>query len=260
MLVAVFASIYPSYIILKNGFPIVEGLNNKVMSAVDEIYPENLEITIKNGKVKTNVTEPYYLTISQNTLDNILNLAEDQNKPMSKLRLLVIDTNGKAEDFERHQSLAMLTGANLVYYSDEKIQITSLNTVPDIVITKEYIVNKIQEWNKNDRVVNFIKVGLYASPAIFGILNMMLYLLEFLSFAFIIWIINKIHSTKLPFKRIFSFSAALYSIPAFILIIINMIPMVNLFYDWIYVAFNALTAAIAYIIILKHKDNLEENL
>lgn len=251
---AVVASVYPVYKIFTVALPFVRNLDRRVLVIVDEIFPEELEIVIKNGRASTNVTEPYFLTISQSALQNFLQIDEGENRPQAKLRLLTINTSGKAEDFERYQSAAMLTSTSLVHYSDEDVQIQSLSNFPDMVISKENIIRGINEWSENIKVTGLLQTILYFSPIFIVFFLWLRHLGEIFGGTIIVWIMNKIHLTQIPFGRLFSFTGSLYVLPALLLILIKLTPGVNLFYGWFATGLNILWLTIAYLFIKKYKE------
>lgn len=86
------------------------------------VYPEELEITLENGKVSTNIQEPYCLPISsvekifENTEEGMGVLGIETEKIEC---LLVIDTAGSIEDFYQYKTYALLTEKHLSYINDK---------------------------------------------------------------------------------------------------------------------------------------------
>lgn len=76
--------------------------------AAYDLYPNELEIHIQNGKLFTNVTEPYVIDIPY------------QFHSLARQHLLVIDTQGYAEDYPAYNTIALATERTLVYPSKEK--------------------------------------------------------------------------------------------------------------------------------------------
>lgn len=68
-----------------------------------KLYPKELEIRISNGKLYTNVEEPYIVEIPAI-------FGEDLGK-----HLLVIDTKGKADDYLEYNTLVLATRQAVVY-------------------------------------------------------------------------------------------------------------------------------------------------
>jgi hypothetical protein len=64
---AIIASVYPVTLVFTVALPFIDRLQERVEIIVDEVFPEELEITIEDGKASSNVTEPYHLTVSLST-------------------------------------------------------------------------------------------------------------------------------------------------------------------------------------------------
>jgi hypothetical protein len=257
VVIALISAIQPSYTVFRYGIPFIKNLEKRVFNLVDEVVPEDLEVVIKNGEASTNVTEPYYITVNQSTFESIMELKappEGENQPQSRVRVLTLNTQGKIEDFERYQSLAMLTAENLVYYTDEGIQISPLSEVPDVTVNKKLVVEKINEINKGDRVVRTLTILLYLNPILIAFGLFMLFLAEVLFASFFIWVMGKLMQANLAFKNITKFTAALYALPYLLLNIIKLIPYVSLFYFFFYTAMDVLVISASYVFIKMHNE------
>ncbi len=69
-----------------------------------EAYPKELKLTLKEGKITTNVKEPYFV-----------DLAEDKKAAIEPFEhLIAISTKGNAEDIKKLDSLFLLTADNLI--------------------------------------------------------------------------------------------------------------------------------------------------
>jgi len=88
---------------------------SKVMSfenAVYDFYPYDLEIDIQNGRLSTNAYEPYAIDLPT------------QFGRLDGKHLLVIDTQGFAEDYPAYNTLALATERTLVYPDKEKNRVS----------------------------------------------------------------------------------------------------------------------------------------
>jgi len=75
-----------------------------------EMYPSELEVTIKDGEVSTNVAEPYAIPLSR--FEKILDELDKSvlGESVEKVEnLVVIDTRGKIDDFSRYRTYVLLT-------------------------------------------------------------------------------------------------------------------------------------------------------
>lgn len=261
LLIGIITSIYPSYRIISYGLPFINNLEEKVREVVDEVFPDELEIVIENGRAQTNVTEPFHLTISQSTLENLFNQEHSQDQPISRVRILTLNTSGKIEDYEQYQSLAMLTSQNLVYYNDEGIQVNSLSSVPDMQVDKQFLYEKISEYNRDQKLVNLFRAIIYLTPFLIIIGVSLLFVVEVLFGAFLIWIINKVMKAELKFTNIYGLTGSLVFIPYLLLMNIIMIPFLQPYYMWLNTFFDVVILSLGYVLIksINNKPKTNEN-
>lgn len=257
-------SIQPAYQFYKAGGPYLRDLDKRTMAAVDEVFPDELEVKIKNGIASTNVQEPYHLTISQSTLEDLTDFKDRYNtspleqRPQAKLRLLTLNTKGKVEDFEQFQSGYMLTAKNLVYHGDGAVGLRSLSNAPDTVITKKIIKDKINEINAGNRILTLLNVLLYGSPVLLTLAYSISFFFEILVGALMGLLISKILKADITFKSLLPLVASLYAVPSLILIVIKWLPYVRLFYTWAYTFFDVVVLSLLYIIIFQYKKGASE--
>ena len=227
LILAIIIAIQPSIFVVTKVYPVVRDLENRVTALADEVYPEDLEIKIKNGIATTNVTEPYYLVVRQETLNSLLSLREDDQNTVSKIRLLAIDTKGKAEEFEQYQTLALLTQTSLVYNSDDKVNIHSLREIEDLTINKTIILAKIKEFNKEYNIGNLLNIFVLAAPLliVLGIFSSHIYLFLFMSIA--VYIMVRITQVQTGFKKTYRYTVAIGFLPIFLWNIASFVPIIG---------------------------------
>lgn len=224
LILAVFISIQPSIFIFTKVYPVVKDLEKKVTALVREVIPEELEIKIKNGIAATNVTEPYYLVVRQESLESLLSLQKDNQNTVSKVRLLAIDTKGKAEEFEGYQTLALLTQTSFVYYNDSKINIYSLRDIEDLTINKEIILAKISEFNKNNNISNLLNIFVFVAPLLIGLVIFLSQLILFLFLTVAVYIMVRINKIQKGFKNTYRYTVAAAFIPTLLWNAVSLIP------------------------------------
>lgn len=227
LVLALVSSIVPIFLVFKDVYPVVKNLNDRVLATIDEVYPDELEITIKNGLASTNVSEPYYITIRRGALENLFSLKEDDQSGISKIRILSIDTKGSVEDFDRYQSLALLTESSLVYYNDKKINVNSLREVKDVVITKAWINQKYLEINKDNRIGSWLNIAVLVSPLL---IILGIFIAEILSCLFIavgMYLMVRINQIQVGFKTTFAYTTAIAVGTSIVWNILLLIPKLN---------------------------------
>jgi hypothetical protein len=224
VVLALILSIKPSWFIFKTTLPLARNLEENIMDLIEEIYPQELEIKITNGQVSTNVTEPYYVTVPQETLESLLSLKHEDQNTKSKIRLLAIDTKGKADEFERYQSLALLTETSVVYYRDNNVNIYPLREVKDLTVNKDAIKSKVKDVNKDNKVEKITVIGVLLAP--FFVLSWLVStrLIVFLLLTLIVYLMIKINQLPIGFKNAFRYTSAISFIPTFIWSLMSFIP------------------------------------
>jgi len=227
LILALLISMQPSIFVITKVYPVVKDLENKVNALIDEVYPQKLEIKIKNGIAQTNVTEPYYIVIRQETLNNILSLEKNDPNTISKVRLLAIDTKGKAEEFEQYQTLALLTQTSLVYQSDNEINIYSLREIEDLTINKEIILAEIKNLNSKYNIANLLNIFILAAPLLIILSIFISQFYFFLLFSIAVYIMIKINKIEAGFKKTYSYTVAVAFVPLILWNIASFVPIVG---------------------------------
>jgi hypothetical protein len=169
-----------------------------------DYYPQELEITIKNGKVSTNVQEPYYIKIPTEWKNNAPDNLEINGQPTSQLadidNLLVIDTKNpfSLEKLYAYRTVALLTSDSVVYISDNKIEIQPLKNISDFRINKSqlvYLAGTIKPFTKF--VYPVVCLGIFVGQALL-LLFKFVYLLVA---ALLIWLVVAIKKINLGYKK-----------------------------------------------------------
>lgn len=234
-------------------YPIIKSLDSRINEFINEMVKDDLEITIKNGIVSTNVTEPYYLTFSQEMVDKVFNL-KNNNQSLSKARILTIDTKAKAEDLEKYQSLALLTQTNLIYYKDSQINIYPLRNLGDLTINKKIILEQFKEINSKYHLTQVLLILMYLAPILLILGTYLIILLSFLFLAIGIFIMAKINQLSVGFRNIYRYTIAIAFIPIVIWEFLSAISPLTPYTQLLDQVHTIIIFAIAYYGICKYKE------
>jgi len=259
ILLALIITIKPSIVFFSNWFPILKDAPSKVIAVVNENYPEELEITVKDGYASTNVTEPYYITIPKDTLDTFLPQKEKINGPKATVRLVTINTDAQASDFERYQTYALLTQKDFIYYDDGQIKTISLKEIKDVTISKQWIIDKINEINKNNRIGRILSILLYTFPLILFIGSYLTLLSSFFMLSFLLRLLTAINQIPVTFGKMFALTAAVETIPVILLTVFGWLPFVSTVIASLSSLSTVLLLAIAYMGITTYKNTYANN-
>src|SRR3989344_4178481 len=84
--------------------PLIPRFIETAKTVVQNTYPDELVITIKDGQLSTNVKEPYSIPLPKEFPDIF-----DQN-------LITIDTKAQVSDYPKYQSLALVTKDSIAFF------------------------------------------------------------------------------------------------------------------------------------------------
>jgi len=115
---------------LKNR-PRIQPEVNKLTVYAENLYPKELELTVKKGQLLTNVKEPYFFDFEKKQLQS------------GQKHFLIIDTKGSIENYPNYNSYVLATKNAVVYPSkseNNRIGETSVFYFRDL--KKDFTLNK----------------------------------------------------------------------------------------------------------------------
>ena len=166
------------------------------------LYPKELELRISNGKLYTNVVEPYFIKFPK-VFGN-----------MDGKHLAVIDTKGVADNYPKYNALILATRQALVYpdkqqgdalstkmyyFSDFKRSLYIDHSLYSKVIqSADPFIKKLPEL-----IDTFVVIGLILFPFFGGLFWLLgtLFALSFLTL--LVWLMEKILKTPYGYKTLF---------------------------------------------------------
>lgn len=195
---------------IKTFYPFTQNMRERVLSFVDDAYPAELQVVIRDGSATTNVTEPYYVTVPSSAWEKLFSPGTKTEKTLAKTRLLAIDTQGRADDFEQYQSFALLTKNSLVTYSqkDNKIQLYPLREVPNMTIEKGTVRKQITSWFDAVPLEKISKGFLWSLPVLFAFFSLTVMILAMLVYGFIVYVMARLNQLPIPYSRAFVYTVA----------------------------------------------------
>lgn len=167
-----------------------------------QLYPKELELRISNGKLYTNVAEPYTVEIPTVLGDN------------GGKHLIVIDTKGKADDYLKYNTLVLATRQAVVY--PDKQQGDRITTQMyyfselkrslyiDYSLYKKGIDAMSPYLDKLPRVIDVsVIIGLLLLPFFGGLFWTSETLFGLVFLTGIVWVIEKLVKTSYGYKTLF---------------------------------------------------------
>ncbi|MEO8637694.1 MAG: DUF1189 family protein [Candidatus Taylorbacteria bacterium] len=182
---------------------LVVGLSEESINKVLSYYPQELEVTIKDGHASTNVKEPYFLLWPS----EFVQASSNPNAGTSHLpkNLLVIDTKGvfAIDTFSTYDTSLFLTKDYFVSAKNEgqELSIQKLPPSLNVTINRAQLstwVEKIRPWLVC--IIPLFIVGLFV--AIY-LANIVLSLFMILILSVIIWIVALIRKQNFSYSQIY---------------------------------------------------------
>lgn len=178
---------------------------NDLISALPEklveVYPAELEVRIRNGEVSTNVPEPYRIP-----LEDVKNTLEQSSRRVlgtgteAMDYFLVIDTQGKIDDFFQYQTYVLLTKNHLSYLNEDgHLETISLTNIDNLTINRKTVESVV------GRVVPFLRFIVPGLAVITFFFVLISYpstkLLYLLFFALVLLVIGKVIKFPLSYSK-----------------------------------------------------------
>lgn len=219
--VCLLLSVIPSYVYISKYAPLYNDLDTKLEDLVNKVISKDLEVKISKGQASTNVSEPFYITVARADFEQFFPSNSNSSNLNSEIRLLTIDTKGRAEDFEKYQSFYLLTQDSLVYYNEDKINIKSLRNIQNMTINRGYVLSQLDKIKGLFGLANgsslFMPVLYFGFTIFSNVINI-------LAMASVIWFIIQPKGLKIKFAHIFRFTMFLTGIYLLFQFIISRIP------------------------------------
>ncbi|MDI6821235.1 MAG: DUF1189 family protein [Patescibacteria group bacterium] len=170
-------------------------LKNLSTTAVKS-FPDNLVVTIKTGKVTTNVLEPFFVETPKD-----FKVENQENKNVSlPENFLIIDTrtNFSIDKFKEYKTLFWLTSDSIVGRDNQGMKIISLEKIPDMVVDKPAFVSFVDKIRPLIKMIpSLMVVGIF----IFLIAGFSFKLIHLILLALLIWLIAKIKGLVINYKQ-----------------------------------------------------------
>ena len=252
-------TIKPTYILFSVWYPIVHNLPKRVLTFIDEIYPKELAITVKNGIASTNVTEPYFITVPKEAIETLLPIDITKRIMRSNVRLLTINTKALPEDFMRYGTYVLLTQKELVYYGDNGIKTYRLSSTDTYTISKQTIIDKYNQINPQNKIGNMLNILIWCAPPLIFLSSFLSLLLTYLSLTFLSFIMTKLNMLTFHFGTLYRYCAAVMFVPALCLALVGLLPFVGTFFASFTSLQIVMTLSLTYLGIYFYKNNNESH-
>lgn len=200
VLIAVVSTLVFSFSVLPKFNKIV----NEIIPKALNYYPDNLEVTVKNGKVSTNVTEPYFIKLPADLKNS--DQGAGIEPPIEKMdNFLVIDTASPVtlDLFKSYKTFVLLSRDSIAYDDSGAMKIQPLDQSINGVVTKAKFTEILNQYMPYLKISSFILAPIMFIFLFFGfIVGNLIYLIFG---AFVIWIAAKLMKQNLEYGKSYQF-------------------------------------------------------
>lgn len=173
----------------------------QVVNELEDIYPEDLVITIKDGTLSTNKN----VDITIKMLESL-----SQSSPLPKY-LIVFDSDGTINDFEKYDTVALVNEKNILINDNGKIETYPISNFPNGTLDKTKYSTQINELRG---LVQYLPI-LVTLAVFVGLLlvNIIYRLVYIFVIATALFIIGKSSKSTLKFSKFYQIGLHLVTLP-----------------------------------------------
>lgn len=217
-------------------------LRSNIVSA----YPQDLEITLKEGKLTTNREEPLILPMPNET-DTSIEFEELEN-------FLVVDVDGTLDDLENYSTLILVNQSNILTKSNNKIEVYPLKDVPDGVLNAQSLKDIVAKTDPFFEFIPYLIMLMAFVGTVFYYFGFRLVYLLFVALA--LMVAGQLRGLNLNFKKYYQIGLHAISLPLLIEVVTDLLNF-SLTYPYWFFVLNILIGILA--IVSFEKTNVDGN-
>ena len=206
---AVLGAISITLFVYYKGLPFLQKIEPAILQMVDEVYPKELVVTVKNGSLTTNVKEPYYLEFPSQIRKWMTD--DSTNSFYERYHMIVFDTKAEPIDFAKHDSLVLFSKDFIMYYRDGNRGETGIETYsPDlnVVLNKQIVMDGVQTQLKKIPLEKIHKMSLPVVPIVTVLASVWTTSMTLFILTILVWILMKSTSLHYRLDRLYIFTLA----------------------------------------------------
>ncbi len=198
---------------------------NLTLQEVSKFYPDSLVITSVDGVITTNMEDPYIIKTPDYIKESGLSYETEQNTKFPD-NLIVFDKKGTIDDMEKYNTMILINSTNILVKDPSKIQTRPTRNVPDFMLDKNKVEEKIQNLKKLTYIIP--TVGLFVVLGISFVFYISIKFLDALFSAVVVFIISSVIKTGYSFmdtlKIVLHTTTLPYILESFIIILKPNVP------------------------------------
>ena len=215
--------------------PVTAIISEKI-SGVADYFPQELTISIKDGKVSTNVAEPYFIKVPEDFKSN-----ENVKPNMAVLEnFVVIDTKDKfdIDTFNSYKTAVLLTSDSIAYMDNSKVSIVPLSNVKDYTLNRGVVSGYLEKIKPFVPVIYPVIIVFAYIAGFFVVLIRMVYLLIG---ALFVWLVAKIKGIEISYGKSYQLGMHLASS---VIIVTSLLGLVSIKFSFLFTILFVVAAAL----------------
>lgn len=166
------------------------------------LYPQDLEITVKDNKWDINKPQPYTIKTPEAWING------DTSVPQN---LIIFDQKGTINDFESRNTFVLVNEKNILVKGENKLEVRPLNELPNGTLTKTLFADTI---NQFDKIIKYIPLFFVVFTALFMYLYYFVFRLIYLFVvALMLVIVNIFIKPDVEFKDLYRIGLHSMTVP-----------------------------------------------
>lgn len=188
-------TLFSSAVIGLRSTPKAQRYATVLLNELSEVYPGNLEFTIKNGQFDINRPEPYFIPLPPSAVSSA---------PEGVVNLIVFDSEGTIGDLKTYKTLILVNRVNMLIQTPAKTDIYPLQMFPDNVITKSTVNDFVSQLHI---LVRYLGVFIFLFVATFMLFyNFIIRSLYLVIAAASLQLISRVQGRNLTFAQLYQIS------------------------------------------------------
>lgn len=210
------------------------GVLGNARQVIASLYPDELILHYRDGRISSNVAEPYFIATPPSWRENDREESSEENRMPANLVVISTRQPVSHADFARYDTNVILAGDSLWTFeaSKGKTQIYALDRLGDDPITVDKAtVNKLA-----DKVIGYVKpvlaivFVLLPFPIFLGL--MIGYLVYLLLGACLVWVVAKVRHVELGYGQSYKLGLHLMTLPLLYALVAHLIPALDI--PWLF--------------------------
>ena len=221
----ILATLATTLVTIKTAIPIIPQAKvgtETFFTQVENVFPQELAITVTDGQWQINQPEPYAIPAPKILLDEVeLEYSPGSTPEKFPANLIIFDHNGTIEDLENKDTVMVMNGANIIARGGDKIEVYPLRDLPNGTLDRTDFDQFVEKFRPMAKYVPAFVVGAILIGSVFYFFVFRMIYLLFVAVAFTV--IASINRLVLPFNTLYKIAVHTFTLPLSIEVLLNLV-------------------------------------